>query len=83
MDREEKRFQLFATALLRNGVTVEMAAREANEAMEAFDKSCPDYIDPEAVENVIQDRVLSLVSLELSCRKEALRWTCGRRPASV
>lgn len=57
MDREEKRFQLFATAMLRNGVTVEMAAREANEAMEAFEKARPDYMDPEALKSLIKDRV--------------------------
>lgn len=73
------RFQLLRDELKVPGVSFSSALIIANEAMVAFEKSRPDYVDPEALEGVIQERVAEAVRLDRKATRTILEDLLSRR----
>lgn len=79
VDREEMRFQLLRDELKIPGTTIDQAVALSNATMEAFEKARPDYVDPEAMENTIQDRVKEAVRLDRQATRTILIDLLSRR----
>lgn len=73
------RFQLLRDELRVPGTTTGQALQLATSTMEAFEKTRPDYVDPAAMESVIQERVAEAVRLDRKATRTILEDLLSRR----
>lgn len=63
---------LAAMECWKDGIASDECVSRANRLMDALDRANPDYIDPEALEGVIQARVAEAVRLDRETTRTAL-----------